>query len=200
MTDNLTDRQREILAYIAERINTESSPPTVREIALHFAIASPRGVSDHLLALERKGCIMRSPRKSRGIRLTNVRKGIPIIGTVAAGAPILAVENFSGMLDLTDLSSRHDIFAVRVKGESMKNCGIMDGDYVIVRDQPQVENGTIAVAYVNGEATIKRIFKTRDGYALVPENDGFVPLLVDDRVSEFRVAGPVIRVVRTKVT
>lgn len=199
MTAQLTERQNEILQFILEHMAAQGSPPTIREIGLRFGIASPRGVADHLRALERKGCIERSRRKSRGIRPTRSWNGIPIVGAVAAGSPILAVENFSGTLDLTDLSSSQDVFAVRVKGESMKNCGIMDGDFVIVRDQPQVENGTIAVAYLNGEATVKRIFRTRDGYALVPENDAFVPLLVDPTTNDFRVAGPVIRVVRTKV-
>jgi len=199
MVKPLTDRQREILNFIRDHVAGEGAAPTVREIASRFGMASPRAATDHLAALERKGYIERAAHKSRGIRLTRTQTGIPIVGTVAAGSPILALENFSGMLDLTDLSSQRDIFAVRVKGESMKNCGIMDGDFVIVRNQPDVENGTIAVAYLDGEATVKRIFRTGAGYALVPENDAFKPFLIDERVDDFRIAGPVIRVVRTKV-
>jgi repressor LexA len=202
MSKSLTDRQREVLDFIRKEIKKISLPPTVREIGEHFGIASPRGVSDHLAALEKKGYIVRDAGKSRAIKLTSKAThikmtGIPIVGTVAAGHPILSEENYDGVLDIDGLFGTRDLFAVAVRGESMIECGIMEGDYVIVKRNGNFENGTIAVAYVEGEATVKRLFKTRSGYRLKAENKDYDDIIVDRKTASFEVAGPVIGVVRS---
>jgi len=200
MTDDprpLTDRQKKILDYIQEQTRKDSRPPTVREIGAKFSIASPKGVTDHLDALESKGHLERTPGKSRGLRLVHNEAGIPIVGAVAAGTPIAAIENIEGTLDLQTMFGAQDLFAVRVKGHSMSGCGIVDGDYVVVRNRPTVENGTIAVAYIDGEATVKRFQTTATGYRLLPENQAFDPIEVDADCPGFSLAGPVVGVLRS---
>lgn len=192
----LTDRQRAILEFLGEHAREHGHPPSVREIAAHFGIASPKGVSDHLQALERKGHIRRKPGLARGLELVNEPGGIPIVGRVAAGSPITAVEHVEGTLDVGAVFGRGSFFAVRVVGESMRDAGIRDGDFVIVREQARVEEGTIAVAYVDGEATVKRVRKTETGYRLDPENSAFEPIMVDETTPDFRLAGPVAGVIR----
>ncbi len=196
MEQKLTERQRAILEFIEEVIDGEGYPPTVREICKRFRISSPRGVSDHLGALERKGFIEREAGKARGIRLVHRLSGVPIVGRVAAGNPILAVENVEDQLNMADLFGRHDVFAVEVDGDSMIDAGIFDGDYVVVRKAARVENGGIGVAYIDGDATVKRIFRTRTGYRLQPENESFKPIDVDKSTLDFRIGGSVIGVVR----
>jgi repressor LexA len=201
---SLTTRQREALEFIREQVAEAGRPPTVREVCSRFQYSSPRAGKLLLDALERKGYLKRTGRCSRNIVLTIAATGVPIVGDVAAGQPILAVENITGSLDLTTAFGHEEVFAVRVKGESMIKSGILHGDYVIVRRQPDVLNGTIAVAYLNGEATVKRIYKTRSGYQLKAENDSFLPIDIkgshsatdDDPNPDFRIAGPVVGVVR----
>ena len=192
----LTDRQRAVLEFIEEVVRDSGYPPTVREIGRRFRIASPRGVSDHLEALERKGYIERAAGKSRGLRLLKKLSGVPIVGSVAAGSPILAVENTEGELDVADLFGTDDVFAVRVQGDSMVDCGIFDGDYAVVRRADRVDNGAVAVAYIDGEATVKRVFRTRSGFRLQPENETIQPIEVDESTPDFRIGGLVIGVVR----
>ena len=200
----LTDRQRAILDYIGAQLVECGRPPTVREIGKAFGIVSPRGVSDHLLALETKGYIRRAHLKSRGIELCDQPGGVPIVGDVAAGQPILAVENITGRLELGEAFGRGDLFAVRVHGDSMQGCGILDGDYVVVRREPVVTSGAIAVAYIDGEATVKRVYKIPGGYQLRPENPAYTPIVIkgpsraDDAspTPSFEIAGPVVGVVR----
>ena len=204
MNTRLTERQRQVLEFIRREIATQGRPPTAREIARECGFASPRGATFHILTLERKGCLRRIPGQARNLRLAVPAGGVPIVGVVAAGQPILAVENVTGSLDLGLAFGRGELFAVRVKGESMVKCGILNGDYVVVRRQPDVLNGTIAVAYLNGEATVKRIYKTRSGYRLKAENDAFAPMDIkgshsqaeDEPTPDFRIAGPVVGVVR----
>ncbi|MBN1672435.1 MAG: repressor LexA [Kiritimatiellae bacterium] len=193
----LTTRQRSILEFIGATTRRTGYPPTVREIAARFRIASPRGVSDHLLALEKKGHIRRTAGKSRGIRvLTGIAGQIPIVGRIAAGTPITAVENVEGELDINGLFAGEGLFAVRVEGDSMTGCGICDGDYVIVRKADTVDDGAIGVAYIDGEATVKRIFRSGKGYRLQPENSNVAPIRVDAAGAEFRIGGAVVGVVR----
>jgi len=197
MSKELTDRQREILDYIEQHLEAEGRPPTVREVAARFHIASPKGAADHLAALERKGYIERTAGASRGIRLLKpTLRGIPLVGHVAAGHPITAIEQVEDVLELGPFFGKGDLFAVRVQGESMKDCGIMDGDLVIVNKNPDVPNGAIAVAYLDGEATVKRFSKTRNGYRLDPENEAFEPILIRSQEDHFELAGPVVGVVR----
>jgi repressor LexA len=195
---NLSPRQREILRFLADRAEEEGRFPSVREIGEYFALNSPATVSQHLDALEAKGYLRR-----RGGHLTlhpNVReeRGIPIVGRVAAGVPITAEEHLEGRLAVNDLfGPRHDLFSVRVKGDSMEDAGIHDGDLVVVRKQERVRNGEICVAYLGEEqeATVK-IFRRRDwGVELEPRNERYRPIRVagDDH---FRIGGKVVGVVR----
>ena len=192
----LTPRQIQVLDYIRHRI-ASGGVPTVREIAAHFGFASPKAISDHLSALERKGCLHRDPGRARNIRLAESVTGVPILGCVPAGTPVTAFENLTGRLCLPDLFPEPDHFALQVKGASMRDAGILDGDYVIVRLQPQVPDNTIVVAYLDGEATVKRLRRTRHGYRLMPENPAFKPIEVTDTTRDFRIAGPVVGLVRT---
>ena len=196
MKTPLTKRQSEVLAFIASASAETGRPPTVREIADHFGFRSPRAVSDHLAVLERKGWIERDAGSARGIRVVDGVDGIPIVGTVAAGHPILAPEHREGMLDLGNLFGIEDRFAVRVTGESMINCGIHDGDFVIVQRSDRVRDGQVALVYLEGEATVKRLVKTPDGYRLEPENDRYPSIEVTEGTPDFQVAGPVVGVVR----
>jgi repressor LexA len=198
----LTEKQAAVLAFIRQQVRECGRPPTAREISARFGYASPRGATVHLKALQRKGAIRCAPRQARNITLTEPLDGIPIVGEVAAGQPILAIENITGSLDLTTAFGHGEVFAVHVKGDSMIDCGILNGDYVVVRRQPDVLNGLIGVAYLNGEATVKRIYKTRRGCRLQPENKSYDPIEIEGPREEnepppdFRVAGPVVGVVR----
>lgn len=196
MHEPLTERQRAILEHIADVMRQQGRAPTVREIAAHFHIASPKGVSDHLTALERKGHLTRDPGRSRNIRLTRAPDAIPIVGDVAAGAPILAEQHITGSVVFSDLFGRSDVFAVRVKGDSMRDAGIMEGDLVIVQKDAPVSNGGIGVAYIDGEATVKRIQRRPSSILLQPENPAYRPLEVDAHTPGFSLAGPVVGVVR----
>ena len=192
----LTPRQQAILEFIANAVRASGMPPSVREIAAHFRIASPKGVTDHLAALERKGYLHREPGQARNIRLTHAPDAIPIVGTVAAGTPITALENHQGSVDLPELFGAADLFAVRVKGDSMRDAGILEGDLVVVKKDGRVEQNAVGVAYVNGEATVKRVRKTSAGYELIPENPAYTPLCIDDSTPDFTLAGPVVGVIR----
>jgi len=196
MATELTQRQREILMFIQAEIRGNGYPPTVREICTRFGMASPRAAQDHLAALERKGYITRRPGKSRGITMLRRTGGIPLVGRIAAGQPVLAYENVEGELDVGGFFGTGELFAVRVQGDSMIEAGIHDGDYVVVRKTDTVENGEIGVAYVGGEATVKRIFITNKGYRLQPENETLAPLSIEPDTADFRIGGPVVGVVR----
>jgi repressor LexA len=195
----LTERQRAVLEFVREHVATQGCPPTAREICRHFGFQSPHAATGYLRALERKGHLTRQAGQARNLRLRLKTGGIPILGDVAAGRPILAIENAGETLDIPTVFGPGILFAVRVKGDSMRDAGILDGDTVVVRHQPTVPEGAIGVAILNGEATVKRIRRCRQGYRLDPENERFYPILVsaaDARRSEFRLAGPVVGVVR----
>lgn len=193
----LTDKQRAIYDYIKECIEVDRRPPTVREIADQFGMRSPKGATDHLTALERKGWIDRTPHSSRGIQLTQEDQGIPVVGRVAAGHPILAQENILGHLNFAQLFGLRDRFSVQVVGDSMEKAGIQEGDYVVVQRSTDFRDGDIVVALLDGEATCKRIFRERNGsIRLQPENDRYRPILVDENQPDFRIAGVVVGVVR----
>lgn len=196
MTKPLTERQGQVLAYIEAEGRSTGRPPTVREIADHFGFRSPRAASDHLDALERKGWIQRDRGSARGIRIPDATSGIPVVGRVAAGHPILSPEHREGTLDFHNLFGIQDRFAVRVVGDSMTGCGIHDGDFVIVQRSSRVEDGQVALVYVEGEATVKRFRRTLTGYRLEPENPTFAPLEIDEGCPDFQVGGPVVGVVR----
>jgi repressor LexA len=197
----LTDRQREILDFITQSIEERGYPPTLREIGVHFGIRSTNGVNDHLRALEKKGHLHREDLKSRALRpvaapsaassgssLGSARPDprladiveIPVVGRVAAGLPLLAVENVQDTVhvDKFFIGQTREVFALRVKGESMIEDGIFDGDYIFVRKQLQANRGDIVVAMIGDEATVKRYFPEGDSIRFQPANAAMEPIIV----------------------
>jgi repressor LexA len=204
MAKGLTKRQEEILDFIVGGVRDEGFPPTLKEIAGRFGLASPNAARDHVLALERKGFLKRTGDKSRALSLSpalrataSAPRGWPLLGVVPAGTPVLAEENFEGYVDLNELFGRGDgTFLLKVSGESMIGAGSNAGDLVVVRHQEQIASGEIGVACVAGEATVKRLFHEEGSWRLQPENPALDPIRVWDGDPEFRVAGKVIGVVR----
>ena len=198
----LTARQRQVLDFISTCITSRGFPPTLREIGEHLQIRSTNGVNDHLKALERKGYLQREDLKSRALRpveSSNVAS-IPLVGDVAAGIPNLAVEHASDTLrmDAALLGSKpDDIFALRVRGDSMIEDGIFDGDLVFVRKQETAKKGETIVALVDNEATVKRFYPEGDRIRLQPANSSMEPIFVS--ASEGRsvsVLGAVVGIYR----
>jgi len=197
MLQKLTKRQEAIFSFIKEFASDKGYPPTIPEIQEEFGIKSPNGVNNHLKALIRKGYIKRDASRARALDIIGMKEGLPILGNVAAGAPILAEENLAGYFKLQDLyRGSENVFMLRVKGESMINAGIFDGDYVIVRMQQTIEPGEIGVAILGGEATVKRIFCDGNIVELVPENDAMKPITVTRADPSFSIGGKVVGVVR----
>ena len=191
----LTDRQREILEFISQSIRERGYPPTLREIGLHFGIKSTNGVNDHLRALEKKGYLEREDLKSRALRPMGMRGpvrapsrdddlvDVPLVGRVAAGMPLLAVENVEDTVkvDRFFIGQTREVFALRVKGESMIEDGIFDGDYIFVRKQLQASRGDIVVAMIDDEATVKRYYPEGDTIRFQPANSAMQPIYVRKR-------------------
>ena len=197
MSKELTERQASILAFIKDFAQDHGYPPTIPEIQKEFGIKSPNGVNNHIKALTRKGYIKRDSSRARALDIKGLREGIPILGRIAAGAPILAEENLEDHFTLNDLyRASDDVFMLRVQGESMINAGIYDGDYVIVRIQQGIEQGEIGVAIIDDEATVKRIYADGNIIRLVPENDSMQPFTVMQMDPNFRIGGKVVGVVR----
>jgi len=198
--EKLTDKQARVLEFIRDRINRQGCPPTVREIARQFRFASTSTARAHLLALEKKGFLERSFHASRGIRLARElaeHAGLPIVGRVAAGTPILAIENIDGYLSTDSLfPTDGSCFCLSVRGDSMKDAGILDGDFVVVHQKPDFEDGEIGVAIIDGEATVKTLRRRAGMIQLVPANDAFEVTMVDPAEQEFLYAGEVIGVQR----
>ena len=195
----MNERARDILAFI-ERFQSEHGyPPTIREIGEAFEINSTNGVRYYLQMLERDGRLKRSSKLSRGIELTRSPRpaiGIPVLGRVAAGQPILATENFEGRLDTQELfGDAAGLFALRVRGDSMIEAGILEHDYVVVRQQDHARAGEIIVALLEDEATVKYYRPRRDRIELTPANPGYEPIVVD-RTTPFRILGVVKGVMR----
>lgn len=197
----LTSRQSTILKYIQKVIELRGYPPSVREIGEAVGLKSSSTVHTHLVNLEKKGYIRRDPTKPRAIEvLANRSKSsvvqVPVVGRVAAGRPILAVENIESTFPLpaSMLKNTNDVFMLTTKGESMINAGIFDGDYLIVSQQQTAEDGDIIVALLNGEnATVKRFFKEEDSIRLQPENDMMEPI----RSKDVMILGKVIGIFRS---
>ena len=206
MADALTFRQREILDFITASIVERGFPPTLREIGEHFAIRSTNGVNDHLKALEKKGHLGREDLKSRAMRPVMPDGGdvvplrargtgqqntvldedlceVPILGRVAAGQPILAVENIQDTVKIDRMligggTNGRDVFGLKIVGESMIEDGILDGDYVFVKKTPTAASGEIVVAMIDGEATVKRYFPEGDRIRFQPANSNMAPIIV----------------------
>lgn len=197
MAKALTERQAAILAFIKDFAQDHGYPPTIPEIQKEFGIKSPNGVNNHIKALTKKGYIKRDSSRARALEIIGGYEGIPILGRVAAGSPILAAENLEDHFTLKDLyRASEDVFMLRVQGDSMINAGIYNGDYVLVRIQQAIEQGEIGVAILDGEATVKRVYTDGNIIKLVPENDAMKPLTVMQTDPNFRIGGKVIGVVR----
>jgi len=208
MKKRLTDRQEEILRFIQQFRNENGYPPTLREIGRKFNIVSTFGVKRHLEALEKKGYLNIESNASRGISLQpsdefpqferndNFAK-VPIIGRVAAGSPITAIENIEGSLiiDPSFMKSTDNCFALRVKGDSMINAGIFEGDLVVVLPKKEAANGETIVAMLEDEVTVKTFENKNNKVRLIPENDNYKPIDVTGR-KEFSIVGKVVGVVR----
>ena len=195
-TEELNEKERSLLSYIKERLE-DQIPPTVREICRDLGIKSTSSAHRYLKSLEAKGYISMGDNANRVIRLVGAEFGrtsqIPLLGTVTAGQPILAFEEVTDYIPFSaNGEDPKKLFALKVRGESMIEAAILDGDIVVVRQTPTVENGAIAVAMVEEEATVKRFYKEKGHYRLQPENSTMEPIIVDD----CRILGKVIAVVR----
>jgi repressor LexA len=193
----LTDRQREIYDFIREKIETRGYGPTVREIGLAFDIKSPNGVMCHLKALEKKGLIIREGFSARAIQLVDHKPGsasLPFLGLVAAGSPTQAVEQEEN-LELGDLFSGPDHYVLRVRGQSMIDDHIEDGDYVVIRKQDEAEDGERVVAMINDEVTLKRFYRDKNHIRLEPANKGMAPIIVRSE-EDARILGVLVGVMR----
>ena len=201
MKNTITERQQEIYEFIRTTIATRGIPPSMRELGAQFAIRSTNGVEGHLAALERSGYITRERGKSRGISLRAKARSsatIPLLGRVAAGTPVLSPENQEAEilvdLSLFSLRSGNNLFALIVRGESMKDAHIMDGDTLLVRAQSTARNGEIVVALVEGEATVKRFYLEGKAVRLQPENSAMNPITLER--GDFRIVGKAVGVMR----
>ena len=203
--EELTKKQKEILEFIKKTMFKKGVSPTFREIMQFFGFKSIKTVQDHIKALEKKGYIKKDPNKSRSIILEDFSKTlkdtvrVPILGQISAGKPIFAEENIEGYINLDKFLIKHskDIFALKVKGDSMIGAGILDGDYVIVKKQPTVENGEIACVLIDNEATVKRFYKRDTHIELRPDNDKYQPIIVTQELNKnIFVLGKVIGIFR----
>ena len=207
MRKKLTARQQEIYQFIAKAIREKGYPPTIREVMEAFDIASTNGVRTTLAALEKKGYIRRHALLSRGIELTDYYeresglsgdiREVPVIGRVAAGEPILATENVETTLTVdAGFVPSGTVFALKVQGDSMRDAGILDGDYVLARQQESAQAGEIVVAVIGEEATVKRYFRDGTNVRLMPENDAYEPIVVSRKSDSFRIAGKIVGLMR----
>lgn len=198
---DLTKRQKEIFDFIRKYAAKTGYPPTVREIGKAVGLHSSSTVHAHLSNLEKLGLVRRDPSKPRAIELLfdkakktiSPGNGLPLVGQVAAGAPILAEENIDEYLEIPDVIGGEDgDYILQIRGESMRDAGILEGDYVIVRPSDDADNGEIVVALIGEEATVKRIYREKDHIRLQPENEEMEPILT----TEARVLGKVVGVFR----
>jgi repressor LexA len=200
----LTSTQEKVLSFLKNFLQEKGFPPTLREIASHFGLRGPKAPQKTLQILEKKGYIRRVPGGSRAIEMLIpplVHKSqilsLPIVGRVRAGEPILAIENIEGYINLDQsLISSDDVFLLRVQGDSMIDAHIQDGDFALVKPQPNAENGEIVVALVDDEATIKRIFKKRDLIRLEPANPHMEPIVVRKGERRVTLVGKVVGIFR----
>lgn len=212
MAEKLTKRQQAVLDSIERCIQEKGYGPTVREICTDLGLCSPSTVHVHLKTLEQKGYIVRDPLKSRSISLSpeygktkslsptvsinptfSKTVNVPLVGNVAAGEPILAEENITDTISLpTDIVGDAPSFMLSVRGESMIEAGINDGDYVVVKEQPVANNGDIVVALIEDGATVKRFYKEKDHIRLQPENSTMSPIITTNCI----IAGKVVAVFR----
>ena len=202
MTEQLTDRQTKILEFIRRVGQTRNYPPSVREIGEAVGLSSSSTVHNHLNQLERRGLIKRDPSKSRTVQLVadadmdqkrRSAVSVPIVGNVAAGTPILAEQNIEDHVLLSPELAKEGYFLLRVRGDSMVNAGILDGDLVLVRPQHEASNGSIVVALVDGDATVKRFERSNGHIKLIAENPAYEPIVATN-VSLVGIVRGVIRI------
>src|SRR5688572_8414519 len=196
----LTEKQQAILNFVNDYIAEHQYPPSVREIGKHFGIY-PATVQDHISAIERKGFLQKKRFQSRTLSVPGTSRpgGIPIVGTVAAGVPILAQENIEDVVHLPERWAATGSFLLKVKGDSMVGAHILEGDYVLVQPQQSARDGEIVVALIGDEATVKRFYKTTQGVTLKAENSRFKDIEIsneDAAGSGFRIIGRVSGVMR----
>jgi repressor LexA len=200
MLPSLTDRQKAIYDFLLKTIREKGFAPSIHEIGRQFKIASTNGVSDHLKALEKKGYIHRVGKRAievvnaLGKSVLSATREVPLLGRVPAGKPFLSEENIEGVVTIPDDIGSGERFALLVKGDSMIDAGIMDGDRVIMKQQDTAENGEIVCALINGEATLKRFFKKDGVVTLKAENEKYAPIVVSE--GEFRIAGRIVGLLR----
>lgn len=199
----VTARQEQILDFIRSEIHQRGFPPSVREIGQAVGLSSSSTVHSHLAALEAKGLIRRDPSKPRALEVLDYRdpdraidygqvQAMPLVGDVAAGEPILAAENIEDTIAVPEQMATDGTFILRIRGDSMIDAGILDGDFVIVRQQSHAENGDIVVALLQDESTVKRFFREQDRIRLQPENATLEPIYARD----VEVLGKVIALFR----
>jgi repressor LexA len=195
----LTRRQHEVLDFITSYIEDHSYPPTIREVSLRFEI-SVKAAWDHVQALERKGVIRIAENRSRAIEVvkyshtdTSITE-IPVLGSVAAGRPVMAEENFSGYLRLpSGIAGKEPAFALTIRGDSMRDAGILEGDIAIIEQRQTAENGEIVVAMIDDSVTIKRFYRENNRVKLVAENPAYAPIFTQD----LRILGRLRGIIRS---
>jgi len=199
--EKLTKRQQEIYDLISHHIKETGMPPTRMDIANAFGFRSPNAAEDHLRALARKGAIEILPGTSRGIKLLREEnQGVPVIGEVAAGCPVLAEENINKYYDIPDtlFTPKADYF-LKVKGLSMQDVGIYDGDLLAVHKTTEARKGQIVVARIGNEVTVKRFDKKQNTIYLLPENQDFEPIVINKGCDDFAIEGLAVGVIRDGV-
>jgi len=201
--EDLTSTQKKVLIFLKDFLREKGFPPTLREIASHFGLTGPKAPQKTLNILGRKGYIRRVPGLSRGTEILGFPTprtqtlSIPIVGRVTAGELILAIENIEGYINLDrSLVSSENVFLLRVHGDSMIEAHIQDGDFALVKPQPNAENGEIVVALIEDEATIKRIFKKRSLIRLEPANPNMEPIVVKKGEKRVAIVGKVVGIFR----
>lgn len=210
MSDNLTERQHAIMEFLHSFTAEHGYPPSVREIGDAVGLKSPSSVHSQLATLEDKGLLRRDPTKPRALDLdpgtpnygdapTSLSRQVPLVGEIAAGAPILAEQQVESVFPLpADLVGEGTLFMLRVRGDSMIEAGVFEGDYVVIREQPTVEQGEMCAALVEGEATVKFFRRTNVGHVyLDPANEHYDPILVRPNDDEARIMGKVTAVLRS---
>ncbi|MFZ3209444.1 MAG: transcriptional repressor LexA [Geobacteraceae bacterium] len=197
--EKLTSRQQQVLDFITQQIDLNGYPPTLREISHYLGTSGTVTALHHLEALERKGCIRRESGSARGIILVREPQPefvkIPVVGVVRAGIPELALEEIEGYYPIERMQLHGGSFFLRVKGDSMINDAIMEGDLALIRPQATADNGDIVVAMVDGEATLKRFYREHDHIRLQPRNPNMEPIIIPAG-EQVAILGKVVKIVR----
>lgn len=205
MKQTLTPQQAQVLAYLQQYQQRHGYPPTIREIAAHLNFKSPRAAQKHLEVLEAKGRLSRRPGRSRAILLQGEASPpapaglsvLPILGRIRAGAPSLAEQEVIGHLALDPaITPRPEGFVLQVRGDSMREAGILDGDYAVIRPQATAGDGEIVAALLGEEATLKRFYREKDAVRLEPAHPGYEPIFISAASGEFRILGKAVAIIR----